>query len=348
MSSDSKFNRSEYKIRFNDRSFSMSPDQITYYDPDGSSEFSAYIEANLDYVKHWFSNTGYKFCYIPDLCKNYTEEEIRYIKPNWDGQPLKVLGNDSLKPLLTGKYSKTPAGFIRLSDETWMTYKHYPLAPLDYIAFEEQLEIYKHFLYERFNTCNSVSFSITGTKKDENLYPVLTMKSDDYTEDEIIAEISRMAKQLRKDGIEGYVLHLMVPTKDMLSRMVINDKYDVILPDFDNMVIKMSPLPKTVYFLFLKHEEGIAYKDMIDHREELGSIYKKITNRTSTDVIDSSLDKLTDPLNNSLNEKCSRIREAFEGHMDTKLADNYCVTGERADIRQIALPRSLVEWQCVL
>lgn len=348
MSSDSKFNRPENEIRFNDHSFCMSLDQITYYDPDGSSEFSAYIEANLDYVKRWFSNLGYKFCYIPDLCKSFTDEEIRYAKPNWDGQPLKAFGNDALKPLLTDKYAKTPAGFIRLNDKTWMTYKHYPLAPLDYIAFEEQLRIYQPYLLERLNSCDCIRYSVVSDKKDDNLYSVLSLKSKDYTEDEIIAEISRMAKQLRKDGIEGYVLHLMVPTKDMLSRMVINDKYDVILPDFDNMVIKMSPLPKTVYFLFLKHEEGIAYKDMIDHREELGSIYKKITNRTSTDVIDSSLDKLTDPLNNSLNEKCSRIREAFEGHMDTKLADNYCVTGERADIRQIALPRSLVEWQCVL
>ena len=63
-------------------------------------------------------------------------------------------------------------------------------------------------------------------------------------------------------------------------------------------------------------------------------------------VIESSLDAVTDPTKNILNEKCSLIRKAFVMHMDKGLADNYYITGERGESKRITLPRNLVEWRC--
>ena len=83
-----------------------------------------------------------------------------------------------------------------------------------------------------------------------------------------------------------------------------------------------------------------------DSYVKLRRIYEKITNRTSTGVIDDSIDKLTDPLNNSINEKCSRIREAFVKLIDKSLAEYYYISGTKSQAKQITLPRNLVEWQC--
>ena len=86
----------------------------------------------------------------------------------------------------------------------------------------------------------------------------------------------------------------------------------------------------------------------MDYREELLTVYSKITSRTSSAVVDSSLEAVTDPTQNSINEKCSRIREAFIGRMDERIAQHYYITGKRGEVKRITLPRNLVEWQCEL
>lgn len=110
----------------------------------------------------------------------------------------------------------------------------------------------------------------------------------------------------------------------------------------------MSPLPKAVFLLFLKHPEGLYFKDLVDYKDELHGIYEKITNRTSSMVIGDSIDKVTDPTQNAINEKCSRIREAFIKHIDKKLAKSYYITGWRSKPKRITLSRNLMEWQCDL
>ena len=41
------------------------------------------------------------------------------------------------------------------------------------------------------------------------------------------------------------------------------------------MEIKMEPLVKAVYLLFLKHPEGIVFKCLPDYRKELAELYKR-------------------------------------------------------------------------
>ena len=48
------------------------------------------------------------------------------------------------------------------------------------------------------------------------------------------------------------------------------------LPDYNDMEIKMEPIVKAVYLLFLKHPEGIAFKCLPDYRQELAEIYTKL------------------------------------------------------------------------
>lgn len=138
----------------------------------------------------------------------------------------------------------------------------------------------------------------------------------------------------------------MVPIKEKLSKIIITPKYEIILPDYGNMSIEMSPLPKALFLLFLKHEEGIYFKDLIDYKDELTEIYAHITNRIQLMIISGSIEKVVDPTQNAINEKCSRIKEAFLARMDSEIASNYYITGKRGERKRIILPRNLVEWQC--
>ena len=53
----------------------------------------------------------------------------------------------------------------------------------------------------------------------------------------------------------------------------------------------------------------------------------------------------TSPFNNSINEKCARIREAFVSQFDEHLAKHYFVTGKRGEPKRIALDRNLIKWE---
>ena len=100
-----------------------------------------------------------------------------------------------------------------------------------------------------------------------------------------------------------------------------------------------------MYLLFLRHPEGIPFKQLADYREELLTIYKEVGNRVVERNVRNSIRDITDPTNNSINEKCARIREAFLKHFDTPYAKNYYITGKRGEPKKITLPRELVDLQ---
>ena len=111
------------------------------------------------------------------------------------------------------------------------------------------------------------------------------------------------------------------------------------------MEIKMEPLAKAVYLLFLNHPEGILFKHRPDDCEELANIYVKLKPAGLTERALQSIEDVTNPMLNSINEKCARIRGAFVGQFDNHMAKHYYIDGLRGEAKKIALPRELVVWE---
>lgn len=107
----------------------------------------------------------------------------------------------------------------------------------------------------------------------------------------------------------------------------------------------MHPLPKAVYLLFLLHPEGILFKYLIDYRDELIQIYKKVSGREDIKQMEQSIHNVVNPSLNSINEKCSRIKEAFVKHFDDSIAQHYYITGGKATPKKIILNRELVRME---
>lgn len=181
-----------------------------------------------------------------------------------------------------------------------------------------------------------------------------------------ITQLTELANELKAAGRYDLLLqaigvpalhHLNVEAaRARLSPLVITSDYRFLLPSYDNREVLMSPLHKALYILFLNHPEGIEFKALQDHRDELRSIYQHISNRTTSKTIDESIDRLINPLDNSVNEKCTRIKAAFAAIVDTYQLTYYAISShtqrhisgssrvwfERK--KTITLPRELVQY----
>ena len=129
------------------------------------------------------------------------------------------------------------------------------------------------------------------------------------------------------------------------SRLRVYPNGKIILVDFDRHEVKLDRLSKVVYLLFLRHPEGIVYKDMYNYRLEMIDIYKRLADWDYGLELEKAIDRLCNTVeNNSLNEKVSRIKRAFLNLVDERLARFYYIQGPAGGIRKIDLDRSLVEW----
>lgn len=162
---------------------------------------------------------------------------------------------------------------------------------------------------------------------------------------------------LQAIGMSNLELLRLEAARAQLSRLLITSDYRFLLPDYGNKEVEMSPIHKALYLLFLNHPDGIESKHLSDHRDELLSIYMRVSSWLDIDKVHDVVDRLVDPLDNAFNEKCSRIKAAFAVIMDEYSAAYYTISGhklrhisassrvwyERKKI--ITLPRELVVWE---
>lgn len=161
----------------------------------------------------------------------------------------------------------------------------------------------------------------------------------------IVEEIKAKIGELRNRGINTMFLHELIDQGEKLSRLRVTADKRLFLVDYGNREIKMTALVKAVFLLFLKHPEGIRFKELSDYYDELLGIYQGLNPNGSKEKQENSIKDVTNPCLNSINEKCARIREAFVGSFDERLARNYFVTGERGEPKRITIDRTMVTWE---
>lgn len=169
------------------------------------------------------------------------------------------------------------------------------------------------------------------------------MASDQYKE--ATNKIYEAIEQLHKLGIGTLVIKSIARKDGSLSRICIDDNYNITLPEYNNMTIDMAPMTKAVFLLFLRHEEGIVFKNLPDYRKELMVLYWDMVESDDEASVRSKVERVTNPFSNAINEHCSRIKAAFALKFDDTLASSYYINGRRGEAKRISLPRELVEWE---
>ena len=187
--------------------------------------------------------------------------------------------------------------------------------------------------------------------------------NEQLTPEERALELKRLIEQLQAEGRNDLLLKAIgVPlleelrieaAKGRLSRLVITEDYRFILEDYHKEV-ELQPVHKAVYLLFLAHPEGIEFKRLADYREELTRYYMATAKIMDKEKVMESVDHLINPLDNAINEKCSRIKKVFLGLMDEYTASYYIISSHTQKhiagssriwyerLKVITLPRELV------
>lgn len=159
----------------------------------------------------------------------------------------------------------------------------------------------------------------------------------------LIEDVRAKMQLLKSYGVSEKDIIFHIHGKRQFHKLIVSHDYRIFLGDKRNEVC-LEPLLKSVFILFLKHQEGIMFKDLPDYREELTVIYTKVRRGGMTDRTRRSIEDVTNPLLNSINEKCARIRKAFVDILDKSTAEHYYIKGKRGEAKRISLPKNLIIW----
>ena len=184
------------------------------------------------------------------------------------------------------------------------------------------------------------------------------------TPEDMAGELKRLVAALQAAGRRDLLLQAigvgvmedlrLEAAKGRLSRLCITDDYRFLLLDYGNKELELQPVHKAVYLLFLAHPEGIEFKRLGEYRDELLRYYMATAKTLDKEKVKEGVDHLVDPLDNAINEKCSRIKKVFLDLMDEYTASYYIISSHTQKhiagssrmwyerLKVITLPRELV------
>lgn len=353
--------------------FDIADGQVIYVEPYYDVAVNAWIRGHLGRLSAKFDEKQLELFYIPAMLDKFVSGEVLdyyapYGEVNWD----KAMRSSFIVPYLWRDGLAGPS----LLFEEWDYFEdHYVLKvlplPRDASGLEDAFDLLvSHLSIMRPSSLGIDMYCVTPDaedvdvpeedkggpfrgKGDDVMYCATELigdpnYADNHFDDEMcemMQDVRDKIERLRQHGIAEEVLQSLLLPRTVLSRMDIDAAGRIVLPGYGGREVRMTPLVKAVYLLFLRHPEGIVFKDLPDYRDELTNIYCRLTRRTSVEDVRRSIIDVTDPMSNSINEKCSRIREAFLREFDDRLASYYYVTGGRFCPKGIKLPRHLVSWE---
>lgn len=198
-------------------------------------------------------------------------------------------------------------------------------------------EVVEEAISEYFSTLQQMFDEVLDTGHYEECHLRNTILS--ASDDGIRFSVSRS----RGDGIMFSITPKPLPFTEPSRLEITPYNRPILLPDY-NREFRFGAQVKALYILFLRHPEGIRIKEIADYKEEFKSIYFWCSNRTDTDKLRKSVDKLLDVCNrNTLDAKKSKcnstIREVIP---NAGLNCHYVIEVVRGEKHKINLDRSLV------
>ena len=330
----------------------------------GASRF--YIERYRFELEERLKDMGYTFLFLPELVQSLYSDVLHYMLP---GQDFMLPAEDMYKRIQDLANLGDKAGFLHkrkgatyfrvipeYSDkeieaevEAFISYLHQKETPetenirfSKVPAFSDTEDISSQFgmdfssLPKPVVVPQAIESASRPSKRDPE------EKLNRRTQ-RILDEWERLSKRFGID-IEG--LQAIIGYKVKLSRLCITASNRIYLADLEGQPeVKLDDLTKALYFFYLKHPEGAAFKELQSYEDEVLRIYLTITGRDDLVGIRKSIASLVSPYSDGRNSCVSRIKKAFRDIIDDRIAKYYYIDGKYAETRTVRLDRDLVIWE---
>ena len=155
--------------------------------------------------------------------------------------------------------------------------------------------------------------------------------------------IQTLMELLRRGYTKETIMAMFAPMRE-LSPVHVSKDYRITLPLYKKE-IELPPVQKAIYLLFLKHPEGIYFKNLPDYEKELYHLYRKLAIRGTQEKHIQTVKDLVNPLVNSMNEKCSLIKKRILAIFDDSLAKHYYISGEKGELKRIDMKPEMITWE---
>jgi len=315
---------------------------IFYVEDTYEIEINSSIQSNLKTIVSKFNAKGINFFYLPYLLQSEAYQKvIDYNRPYINSLVKQFSIVDIYKKIINKLDSTLNGGALvrfNMIDNKQKIFV-YPIIKNESLI--EQLEFYIKNVYDK----QFVKIEIKESNSNVSFCKMPFVDEDLLL---LTTEIRDRIKLLKEYGslkLIGEIIEDLQNVTFKLSRLTITKDCRIFLKDYDMKEVVMTPLAKCLFILYLRHPEGIIFKHLSDYNTELFSIYKNISLRENMIKAIFSIRAMSNPHNNSVNEKCSRIRAAFKEVISDDLAKNYYITGKKGELKNISIDRSLIEYQ---
>lgn len=343
--------QSNFKLQFKN--------YVIYFEKEEDLELNSYIRENYNRLQVSFAKAYKKFIYIPLITEEHLnlDEVIEYYYPQFSfynlsnkindkyidqlSKPLNIKYNDLLE--LIGYDGSINSGFIFLDYESYAfgVSTHFTKNKVnnDYQPFFDDLIAYFYFIEDGYCFCISNPIKDYSEQLDDETIKIINeieSKLSNLQQSGQLILLAPILKQILNEQVKKINL-------DDISRIEINLQNRIWLPFFKKEV-EMSHLTKSIYFLFLKHPEGINLKDLENHKRELLNIYTSISNQLDYDKMKKSVYDVCCIETKAIYSHISRIKSAYYKLMDASYAKHYIISGYGEENRKVLFNNKAIDW----
>lgn len=317
----------------------------------GTGVSNSYIKNNVNVLRRRFLAVDYTFLFLPRLVESLSPNVLRYLLP---GQKEYIPVDDLYKNIREISKLGDSAGFLYKKDG--LTYfRTIPssdedgieaaidefITSLPWQPIPESCEI-------RFRKieCREESSLPYCSEETEVCFDLPTTSREEILDPKTQAIINAWEKIEKEFGITIEDLDIILGYRIRLSRLRITTSNRIFLPDLEgNPEVKLDDLTKALYFFYLRHPKGAAFKELLDYENEIYRIYMGFTGRDDIDAIRKSIAGLVAPYSTVRDSCVSRIKKAFRDIVGDRIAKYYYIDGRAGDTRSVSIDRDLVIWE---
>lgn len=157
----------------------------------------------------------------------------------------------------------------------------------------------------------------------------------------IVAQIKTLLRQLRTKGATDKEIDTLLAEDDKPGRAYVDSTGLLVLPDEGNIKIRLTPMERTLYILFLRYPDGINADELWRYWDELCKIYGSQMVYDDKDLIEDAVEGICDEEKVTWYTNVSRIKRKITDRLGKRMAEQYIIKrGEDNLYRIYAAKRS--------